>query len=104
MARKLREQGARGLPRGPRRATRASPAGLTPRQTEILALVAAGLRNAEIAARLHVTSKTVEHHVSAILQKLGARTRAEAGVQAVSLALVDPKMGGPPDVRAPVDP
>jgi DNA-binding CsgD family transcriptional regulator len=104
VARRLRELGARGLPRGPRRTTRANPAGLTARQTEILTLVAAGLRNAEIAARLHVTSKTVEHHVSAILQKLGARTRAEAGVQAVSLGLVAPKMGGPPDAGAPVDP
>jgi DNA-binding CsgD family transcriptional regulator len=76
--RRLRASGVRGLPRGPRPATQANPAGLTSRQFEILLLLADGLRNAEIAKRLSTTPKTIEHHVSAILAKLQARSRAEA--------------------------
>jgi DNA-binding CsgD family transcriptional regulator/tetratricopeptide (TPR) repeat protein len=76
--RKLRQAGVRGLPRGPRPATLANPAGLTSRQFEILLLLAEGLHNSEIAERLSTTPKTVEHHVSAILAKLQARSRAEA--------------------------
>lgn len=88
-ARRLREQGARGLPRGPRPQTRANPAGLTARELEVLPLLAEGLRNADIAQRLIVSQKTVDHHVSAILRKLGVRTRGEAAAQAVRLGLVD---------------
>src|SRR5262249_56379198 len=51
VARRLRDRGARGLPRGPRPATRGNPAGLTPREVEVLQLVVQGLRNAEIADR-----------------------------------------------------
>jgi DNA-binding CsgD family transcriptional regulator len=76
--RRLREVGVRGLPRGPRAATQANPYGLTPRQLEILLLLAEGLHNAEIADRLSTTPKTIEHHVSAVLAKLGVRSRAEA--------------------------
>jgi DNA-binding NarL/FixJ family response regulator len=78
IARKLRVLGERGLPRGPRRATRANPAGLTPRELDVLALVAEGLRNAQIAERLFVSEKTVDHHVSAILRKLDVSSRTEA--------------------------
>jgi DNA-binding CsgD family transcriptional regulator/tetratricopeptide (TPR) repeat protein len=76
--RKLLRAGVRGLPRGPRLATQANPAGLTPRQLEILLLLAEGLRNAEIAERLSTTPKTVEHHITAVLTKLNARSRVEA--------------------------
>jgi DNA-binding CsgD family transcriptional regulator/tetratricopeptide (TPR) repeat protein len=75
---RLREAGVRGIPRGPRVATQANPHGLTPRQLEVLVLMAEGLHNGEIAARLSTTSKTVEHHVSAVLAKLNARSRSEA--------------------------
>jgi DNA-binding NarL/FixJ family response regulator len=78
VARVLRERGVRDVAHGPRSATRRNPAGLTPRELEVLGLVADGLRNAEIAERLFLSEKTVGHHVSAILRKLGARTRAEA--------------------------
>jgi DNA-binding NarL/FixJ family response regulator len=53
----------------------------------VLSLVAGGLRNSEIADRLFVSQRTVDHHVSAILRKLGARSRAEASAEAVRLGL-----------------
>jgi DNA-binding CsgD family transcriptional regulator len=87
VARRLRERGARGLPRGPRPATQKNPANLTARELEVLGLVAQGLRNAEIAERLVLSEKTIDHHVSAILRKLDVRTRGEASAQAVLLGL-----------------
>jgi DNA-binding NarL/FixJ family response regulator len=90
VARRLRERGAHGLPRGPRPATRENPAGLTARELEVLALLSCGMRNAEIAGRLVVSERTIDHHVSAILGKLNVRTRGEAGAAAVRLGLADP--------------
>ncbi len=87
VARRLRERGARGLPRGPRPATRQNPANLTARELEVLALVAQGLRNAEIAERLFLSPKTVDSHVSAILRKLSVPTRGHASAEAVRLGL-----------------
>ena len=57
----------------------------------MLALVADGLRNRDIAERLFLSPKTVDHHVSAILRKLGARTRGEAGARAARLGLAHPQ-------------
>jgi DNA-binding NarL/FixJ family response regulator len=88
VARRLRERGARGLPRGPRRRTRENPAGLTSRELEVLALLTQGLRNAEIAQRLVVSEKTVGHHVSAILRKLEVPSRTRAAAKASRLRLV----------------
>jgi DNA-binding CsgD family transcriptional regulator len=87
VARRLRERGERGLARGPRPSTRANPAGLTARQVDVLRLVAQGLRNAEIARELVLSERTVGHHVTAILQKLDARSRTEATAHAVRLGL-----------------
>jgi DNA-binding CsgD family transcriptional regulator len=89
VARGLRERGMRDVSRGPRAVTRENPAGLTARELEVLALVADGLRNAEIAGRLFLSEKTVAHHVSAILRKLGVATRSQAGAEAARLGIVE---------------
>lgn len=80
--RRLRAAGVLSVPRGPQSVTRADPAGLTGRQQEILALLADGLTNAEIAARLVLSVRTVDHHVSAVLTKLGVTTRRAAAAAA----------------------
>jgi DNA-binding CsgD family transcriptional regulator len=95
---RLRAHGARGIPRGPRASTRGNPVGLTNRQMEVLALLAAGLSNAEIAERLSAAPKTIEHHVSAILEKLDARSRAQAIAAAHRLALLpEATLSAPPE-------
>jgi DNA-binding NarL/FixJ family response regulator len=88
VARRLRRRGIRGVPRGPRKSTRENPAGLTARELEVLAMLAEGLRNADIAERLVLSEKTVDHHVSAILRKLNVRTRGEAAAEAARLGLI----------------
>jgi DNA-binding CsgD family transcriptional regulator/tetratricopeptide (TPR) repeat protein len=74
----LRRMGVRQLPRRPSRTTVDNPGGLTNRQLEVLRLVVEGATNGQIAARLHISPKTVGHHVSAILQRLGVEDRREA--------------------------
>lgn len=88
VARRLREMGIRGIPRGPRPSTRAHPAGLTPREMEIASLIVQGLSNLEIAKRSYVSVKTVDHHVSSILSKLGMRSRVDVAREAMRLGLV----------------
>jgi DNA-binding CsgD family transcriptional regulator len=92
----LRERHARGLavPRGPRqasRASRANPAGLTAREAEVLQLLADGLSYAEVADRLVLSEKTVGHHVSAVLRKLGEPTRSRAVAAALRLGVIAPR-------------
>jgi DNA-binding NarL/FixJ family response regulator len=64
------------VPRVPRPATAANPAGLTGRELEVLAYLASGLSNSAIAARLTLSSRTVDNHVSAIFRKLRVQTCA----------------------------
>jgi DNA-binding CsgD family transcriptional regulator len=73
----LRERGVRSVPRGPQPRTRDDPLGLTGREREVYALVRQGLSNAVIAARLHRSERTIEHHVAAVLRKAGVATRIE---------------------------
>jgi DNA-binding NarL/FixJ family response regulator len=88
VARRLRDRGARGVPRGPRPRTRENSSGLTAREVEVLGLVADGRRNAEIAERLFLAERTVAHHVSAILRKLEVTSRGQAAAKAVRLGIV----------------
>jgi DNA-binding CsgD family transcriptional regulator/tetratricopeptide (TPR) repeat protein len=83
--RRLKGLGVARVPRGLSSSTRANPAGLTDRQLDVLMLLADGLTNAEIAARLVLSVRTVEHHVAAILTKLGVPSRREAAAVARSL-------------------
>jgi DNA-binding NarL/FixJ family response regulator len=91
LRRQLRRRGTLRVPRGPTRATAANPAGLTGRQVEVLELLAQGLTNAEIAARLSLSVKTVGHHVSALLAKLGVGSRHQAVAAARRLGVVAAK-------------
>jgi DNA-binding CsgD family transcriptional regulator len=88
VARRLREGGA-SVPRGPRATTLANEAQLTTREMDVLRLVADGLRNADIADRLFVSRRTVDHHVSSILRKLGVRSRGEAVAAATRIGLLE---------------
>ncbi len=85
--RKMRELGIRSIPAGPRSATRADPLGLTPREHEVLEMICAGHTNVEIASQLFISAKTVDHHVSAVLAKVGAPTRGAAASVAARLGL-----------------
>jgi DNA-binding CsgD family transcriptional regulator/tetratricopeptide (TPR) repeat protein len=87
VARMLRERGIRDVSVGPRVSTRENPAGLTRRELEVLSLLVEGLRNRQIAAQLFLSEKTVDHHVSAILRKLGVGTRGQAVAEAARLGI-----------------
>jgi DNA-binding CsgD family transcriptional regulator/Tfp pilus assembly protein PilF len=92
-----RRRAGQVVPRGPRQQTRTNPAGLTARELEVLALLSQGLTNAQLADRLFLSQKTVDHHVSSVLRKLGEPNRAAAAAVARQRGLV-PNMGTTPDV------
>jgi DNA-binding NarL/FixJ family response regulator len=92
ITRRLIAEFARLKPRTPAVTTLAA---LTPRETEVLRLLAEGLSNPEIAARLHVGEETVKTHVSRVLTKLGLRDRTQAVVMAYETGLVVPRSGSP---------
>ena len=88
--RRMKELGMTSIPRGPRRATRAAPAGLTAREQEVLALLAEGLPDKEISRRLFISERTVHHHVSAVLSKIGVSSRTAAAREAARLGIGTP--------------
>jgi DNA-binding CsgD family transcriptional regulator/tetratricopeptide (TPR) repeat protein len=85
--RRMREVGMRAIPRGPHSATRAAPAGLTTREQQVLALLADGLADREISQRLFISERTVHHHVSAVLSKIGVSSRTAAAREAARLGI-----------------
>lgn len=85
---RLRKLGVRGVPRGPRATTRGNPAGLTQREVQVLRLLASGHTNPQLAHRLHLSARTIEHHVSSILEKLDVQSRTEAVAAAFGLGIV----------------
>jgi DNA-binding CsgD family transcriptional regulator len=87
LRRDLRELGVEQVPQRPRASTRANPAGLTNRQLDVARLVARGFTNAEIAERLFISPKTADHHVSAVLAKLGMPNRRAVVVRGSELGL-----------------
>ena len=85
---RMRDLGIRSVPAGARAQTREHPAGLTRREREVLELICEGHSNDEISGRLVISVKTVDHHVSAVLGKLGVPSRKVAAAEAVRLGLV----------------
>ena len=86
LRKRMRADGVQGIPRGLRASTRSDPHGLTRREAEILQLLADGLSNSAIAKNLFLSTKTVDHHVSSILAKLGVPSRAAAAAMARKLS------------------
>jgi DNA-binding CsgD family transcriptional regulator len=89
LRRVMRASGIRSVPVGPRSARRNDAAGLTPRQREVLTLMATGSSNADIGQRLGLSEKTVEHHVGAVLAALDAPSRFRAAQIARERGLLD---------------
>ena len=77
IAQRLRQAGITSIPRGPRPTTADDPVGLTVREREVADLLGSGLTDPEIATRLHLSVRTVGHHVSAVLRKTGVHSRRD---------------------------
>ncbi len=92
--REMRRLGFKSVPVGARSATRANPMGLTRREVEVLGLIRAGRTNGEIAEHMVISTRTVDHHVSAVLAKLGVTTRGNAAAKAERLGLTSTRESG----------
>jgi len=88
--RQMKALGMTSIPRGPRPATLARPAGLTAREQEVLALLSQGLPDREISRRLFISERTVHHHVSAVLAKIGVSSRTAAAREAARMGIRTP--------------
>jgi DNA-binding CsgD family transcriptional regulator/tetratricopeptide (TPR) repeat protein len=84
----MRSSGIKSIPRGMRRSTLENPALLTDRELDILQLLNEGLQNKEIAGRLFISAKTVDHHISNILFKLDVKSRTKAVQEAIRLEII----------------
>jgi DNA-binding CsgD family transcriptional regulator len=84
----MRSSGIKSIPRGVRKTTRENPSLLTDRELEVLTLLKEGMQNKEIAARLYISAKTVDHHISSILLKLDINSRTKAVAEAVRLGIL----------------
>ncbi len=84
----MRRSGIKKIPRGIRKATQSNPEFLTDRELDVLRLLQEGLHNKEIAARLFISAKTVDHHISAILYKLEVNSRTKAVHEAEKLGII----------------
>lgn len=84
----MRGSGIKSIPRGLRKTTRSNPANLTERELDVLLLLKEGLQNKEIAARLYISAKTVDHHISAIFFKLDVSSRVKAVQEAINLEII----------------
>ena len=85
----MRSSGIRKIPRGLRSSTMSNPAQLTSRELDILQLLKTGASNKEIAAKLFISTKTVDHHISSILFKLDAPSRIKAIGEATKLGILN---------------
>jgi DNA-binding CsgD family transcriptional regulator/tetratricopeptide (TPR) repeat protein len=88
MKQEMRSSGIKGIPRGLRKTTKANVALLTGREMDVLALLKDGLQNKEIAGKLFISAKTVDHHISSILFKLDVNSRVNAVSEAIKLDLL----------------
>jgi DNA-binding CsgD family transcriptional regulator/tetratricopeptide (TPR) repeat protein len=88
--RRMRELGMTAIPRRPRTATRATPAGLTAREQQVLSLLSEGLSDKEISERLVISERTVHHHVSSILAKIGVASRLAAVLESARTGVGTP--------------
>jgi len=88
MKQEMRLSGIKSIPRGIRKTTQGNPALLTDRELDVLNCLYKGLQNKEIAGRLFISAKTVDHHISAILYKLEAKSRVKAVQEAVRMGII----------------
>jgi len=84
----MRAYGIRSIPRGARKSTRSNPKNLTQREMEILGHLGAGLQNKEIAAKLFIAPRTVDHHISSIFFKLDVNSRTKAVHEAIQQGII----------------
>ena len=88
MKHQMRNEGIKNIPRGIRKSTQSNPAHLTEREMDILQLLHEGMQNKEIADKLFISPKTVDHHISSILFKLDVNSRSKAAKEAVKLGII----------------
>ncbi|HEX5654466.1 MAG TPA: AAA family ATPase [Chitinophagaceae bacterium] len=88
MKMQMRMSGIKSIPRGLRKTTLSNAAQLTIRELDVLQLLKEGLQNKEIASRLFISAKTVDHHISSILFKLDSNSRTKAVKEAISREII----------------